>query len=252
MDSETTNRRVHFGFRDVSEEEKKSLVGDVFRSVANRYDLMNDLMSFGAHRLWKDFAVGRSGVRRGQTVLDVAAGSCDLTHRFVKRVGPEGKVVAVDVSRPMLQRGKSRMIDTGMIRNVAYVLSDAQNLAFADQQFDCVSIGFGLRNVTRIQSALVSMFRMLRPGGRIVVLEFSHPPSKYLSRLYDRYSFSVIPRIGRAVTGDERSYRYLVESIRRHPDQEALRKMMGESGFEDVHYHNLSGGVVALHVGFRY
>ena len=213
---------------------------------------MNDLMSFGAHRLWKEFAVLRSGVRRGHTVLDVAAGSCDLTGRFVKRVGHEGRVVAVDVSRPMLQRGKSRMIDAGMIRNVAYVLSDAQNLAFADQQFDCVSIGFGLRNVTRIESALGSMFKMLRPGGRIVVLEFSHPSSKFLSRLYDRYSFSVIPRIGRAVTGDERSYRYLVESIRQHPNQEALRKMMGEAGFEDVYYHNLSGGVVALHVGFRY
>ena len=252
MESEKTNRSAHFGFKGVSEKEKTSLVEDVFRSVATRYDMMNDLMSLGAHRLWKDFAVGRSGVRRGQTVLDVAAGSCDLTHRFVKRVGREGRVVAVDVSRPMLQRGKSRMIDAGIIRNVAYVLSDAQNLAFADQQFDCVSIGFGLRNVTRIQSALGSMFRMLRPGGRIVVLEFSHPPSKFLSRLYDRYSFSVIPRIGRAVTGDERSYRYLVESIRQHPDQEALRKMMAEAGFEDVYYHNLSGGVVALHVGFRY
>ena len=252
MDSEKTNRRTHFGFRDVSEEEKTLLVEDVFRSVATRYDLMNDLMSLGAHRLWKDFAVSRSGVRRGQTVLDVAAGSCDLTHRFVKRVGDKGRVVAVDVSRPMLQRGKSRMIDTGTIKNVVYVLSDAENLAFADQQFDCVSIGFGLRNVTRLQSALGSMFQMLRPGGRIVVLEFSHPSSKFLSQLYDQYSFSVIPRIGRVVTGDERSYRYLVESIRQHPNQEALRKMMGKAGFEDVYYHNLSGGIVALHVGFRY
>ena len=252
MESEKTNKRAHFGVRHVPEEEKKSLVQGVFRSGATRYDLMNDLMSLGTHRLWKDFAVSRSGVRRGQTVLDVAAGSCDLTHRFVERVGHEGRVVAVDVSRPMLHRGKSRMIDAGMIRNVAYVLSDAQNLAFADQQFDCVSIGFGLRNVTRIESALGSMFQMLRPGGRIVVLEFSHPSSKFMSRLYDRYSFSVIPRIGRAVTGDERSYRYLVESIRQHPNQEALRKMMGEAGFEDVYYHNLSGGVVALHVGFRY
>ena len=252
MDPEKNKGSAHFGFRDVSEKEKTSLVGDVFRSVANRYDLMNDLMSLGMHRSWKDFAVGRSGVRRGQTVLDVAAGSCDLTHRFVKRVGDEGRVVAVDVSRPMLKRGKSRMIDAGIIRNVTYVLSDAQNLAFADQQFDCVSIGFGLRNVTRMQLALGAMFRMLRPGGRLVVLEFSHPLAKYLSGVYDRYSFSVIPRIGRVVTGDENSYRYLVESIRRHPDQEALRKMMGESGFEDVYYHNLSGGVVALHVGFRY
>lgn len=252
MDPEKTNRRTHFGFRNVLEEEKTSLVEDVFRSVATRYDLMNDLMSFGAHRLWKDFAVGRSGVRRGQTVLDVAAGSCDLTQRFVMRVGHEGRVVAVDVSRPMLQRGKSRMIDAGMIRNVAYVLSDAQNLAFADQQFDCVSISFGLRNVTKIQLALGSMFRMLRPGGRIIVLEFSHPSFEFLSSLYDRYSFLVIPRIGQAVTGDEHSYRYLVESIRQHPNQEVLRKMMGDAGFEDVHYHNLSGGIVALHVGFRY
>jgi demethylmenaquinone methyltransferase/2-methoxy-6-polyprenyl-1,4-benzoquinol methylase len=252
MNAEKANKGAHFGFSDVSEKEKTSLVENVFHSVAARYDLMNDLMSLGTHRLWKDFAVGRSGVRRGQTVLDVAAGSCDLTHRFVERVGHEGRVVAVDVSRPMLQRGKSRMIDAGMIRNVSYVLSDAQNLAFADQQFDCVSIGFGLRNVTRIESALGSMFQMLRPGGRIVVLEFSHPSSKFLSRLYDFYSFSVIPRIGRAVAGDEGSYRYLVESIRQHPNQEALRKMMGEAGFEDVCYHNLSGGVVALHVGFRY
>jgi demethylmenaquinone methyltransferase/2-methoxy-6-polyprenyl-1,4-benzoquinol methylase len=252
MDSEKTNSSAHFGSRSVSEKEKTSLVEDVFRSVATRYDLMNDVMSLGVHRLWKDFAVGRSGVRRGQVVLDVAAGSCDLTHRFVKRVGDEGRVVAVDVSRPMLQRGKSRMIDTGMIRNVSYVLSNAENLAFDDQQFDCVSIGFGLRNVTRIQSALGSMFRMLRPGGRILVLEFSHPSSKLLSHFYDRYSFSVIPRIGRVITGDERSYRYLVESIRQHPDQETLRKLMGEAGFEDVYYHNLSGGIVALHVGFRY
>lgn len=247
-----TNRSTHFGFRDVTEEEKTSLVEEVFRSVATRYDLMNDLMSLGAHRLWKDFAVGRSGVRWGQSVLDIAAGSCDLTRRFVKRVGHEGRVVAVDLSRPMLQRGKSRMIDMGVIRNVSYVLSNAENLAFADQQFDCVSIGFGLRNVTRIQLALGSMFRMLRPGGRIVVLEFSQPSSKFFSHLYDRYSFSVIPRIGRVVTGDEHSYRYLVESIRRHPNQEALRTMMGEAGFEDVYYHNLSGGIVALHVGFRY
>jgi demethylmenaquinone methyltransferase/2-methoxy-6-polyprenyl-1,4-benzoquinol methylase len=252
MDSENTKRSAYFGFRDVSEQEKASLVEDVFRSVAARYDLMNDVMSLGVHRLWKDLAVGRSGVRRGQTVLDVAAGSCDLTHRFVERVGHEGRVVAVDVSRPMLQLGRSRMIDSGNVTNISYVLSDAENLAFSDQQFDCVSIGFGLRNVTRIQSALGSMFRMLRPGGRIVVLEFSQPSSKFLSYLYDLYSFAVIPKIGRAVTGDEGSYQYLVESIRQHPNQESLRKMMCKAGFEDVYYHNLSGGVVALHVGFRY
>jgi demethylmenaquinone methyltransferase/2-methoxy-6-polyprenyl-1,4-benzoquinol methylase len=252
MNSEQEKKWSDFGFRKVSEEEKTVLVKGVFRSVAERYDLMNDLMSFGMHRLWKDFAVFHSGVRKGHAVLDVAAGSGDLSHRFIKRVGNEGSVVSVDISHPMLKKGKDRMIDKGIIKNIAYVLSNAENLPFADEQFDCISIGFGLRNVTRIQSALCSMFQVLRPGGRILVLEFSKPSFKVLSHLYDRYSFSIIPRIGRAVTGDEISYRYLVESIRRHPDQERLKKMMVDAGFEDVEYRNLTGGIVALHVGFRY
>lgn len=252
MTTKEENRESYFGFRQVSEEEKSTLVKDVFHSVANRYDLMNDLMSFGLHRVWKDIAVTHSGVRRGHTVLDLAAGSGDLTQRLIQRVGDKGRVVSVDISRPMLQNCKRRMIDRGIINNVAYVLSDAEKLPFENRQFDCITIGFGLRNITRVQSALISMFRVLRPGGRILVLEFSRPSSKILTRLYDQYSFAIIPRIGRAVTGDEDSYRYLIESIRRHPDQERLQSMMTETGFEDVRYLNLMGGVVALHIGFRY
>ena len=246
------NKSTHFGFRNVAESEKAKLVKGVFHSVARRYDLMNDLMSFGTHRLWKDFAVSLSGLREGHMVLDVAAGSCDLARRFAARVGTSGRVVAVDVSDSMLRLGRSRMIDDGIIDNIDYVLTDGENLALADGQFNCVSIGFGLRNVTRIDSALRSMFRVLRPGGRLLVLEFSQPHAELLSRIYDLYSFSVIPRLGRLMTGSEDNYQYLVESIRRHPNQEVLRKMMCEVGFEDVRYHNLNGGIVALHVGFRY
>ncbi|MBO66925.1 MAG: bifunctional demethylmenaquinone methyltransferase/2-methoxy-6-polyprenyl-1,4-benzoquinol methylase UbiE [Acidiferrobacteraceae bacterium] len=246
------DKSTHFGFNEVSEEEKSALVGGVFESVANRYDLMNDLMSFGVHRLWKDAAVIRSGVRKGHVILDVAAGSCDLTKRFAARVGDKGRVVAVDISRSMLKTGRSRLLDKGHFKCVDYVLSDGEQLAFADRYFDCVSISFGIRNVTRIAVALESMFRVLRPGGRLVVLEFSKPSSTILSSIYDSYSFSVIPKIGQAITNDEASYRYLVESIRRHPDQETLRRMMQHAGFEDVTYENLSGGIVALHTGFKY
>ena len=252
VEAADNNKGTHFGFRYVTDEDKTKLVRGVFRSVADRYDLMNDLMSFGAHRLWKDFAVSLSGVREGHAVLDVATGSCDLARRFAGRVGNKGKVVAVDVSRSMLRRGRRRMIDAGLIENVNYVLTDGENLAFENGQFNCVSIGFGLRNVTRIDEALSSMFRVLRSGGRLLVLEFSHPTSDLLSYLYDCYSFSVIPRIGRAVVNDDDSYQYLVESIRKHPNQEVLREMMCKAGFEDVRYHNLSGGIVALHIGFRY
>ena len=246
------NRTTHFGFSEVLETEKSSLVKDVFQSVANRYDLMNDLMSFGVHRLWKDVAVIRSGARKGQIILDVAAGSCDLTKRFALRVGDKGRVVAVDVSRSMLKTGRSRLLDKGYFSRIDYVLSDGEQLAFADHYFDCVSISFGIRNITRISVALDSMFRVLRPGGRIVVLEFSTPSSNILSSIYDHYSFSLIPRIGQAITSNEVSYRYLVESIRQHPDQETLRELMEQAGFEDVTYQNLSGGIVALHIGFKY
>ena len=248
----TSERATHFGFSEIDPAEKAGRVGEVFSSVASRYDLMNDLMSFGSHRLWKDLALARSGVREGHRVLDVAAGSGDMTMRFARQVGTSGQVVMTDINASMLACGRSRLLNEGLGVNVQMLLADAESLPFSDGQFDCVAIAFGLRNVTRIPKALASMSRMLKPGGRLVILEFSTPTSTLLSRAYDLFSFSVIPSMGKMVTGDEQSYQYLVESIRKHPNQEALRKMMGEAGFEDVYYHNLGGGIVALHVGFRY
>ena len=247
-----SEKATHFGFTPVDPAEKAARVGEVFKSVADRYDLMNDLMSLGTHRWWKDFALARSSVRSGQRVLDVAAGSGDMSARFSRQVGESGRVVMTDINPAMLKRGRERLIDKGIGANVDMLLADAEALPFAPHQFDCVSIAFGLRNVTRIPKALASMARMLRPGGRVMILEFSHPVSGLLSRAYDIFSFRVIPPLGRIVTGDEASYRYLVESIRRHPGQDQLSEMMRESGLEDVSYHNLTGGIVALHIGFRY
>jgi demethylmenaquinone methyltransferase / 2-methoxy-6-polyprenyl-1,4-benzoquinol methylase len=243
---------THFGFREVASAQKADKVGEVFTSVAGRYDLMNDLMSLGSHRLWKDFAVARSGVRAGHHVLDVAAGSGDMTRRFAKYVGASGRVVMTDINQSMLECGRARLLDQGIGPNIDLLLADAETLPFAPHRFDCVSIAFGLRNVTRIPKALTSMTSMLKPGGRVLILEFSHPTSDLLSRVYDLFSFSVIPPLGRMVTGDEPSYRYLVESIRRHPNQDTLSEMMVDAGLEDVEYHNLSGGIVAVHTGFRY
>ena len=243
---------THFGFREVASAQKADKVGEVFTSVAGRYDLMNDLMSLGSHRLWKDFAVARSGVRVGHHVLDVAAGSGDMTRRFAKYVGASGRVVMTDINQSMLECGRARLLDQGIGPNIDLLLADAETLPFAPHRFDCVSIAFGLRNVTRIPKALASMTSMLKPGGRVLILEFSHPASDLLSRVYDLFSFSVIPPLGQMVTGDEPSYRYLVESIRRHPNQDTLSEMMTDAGLEDVEYHNLSGGIVAVHTGFRY
>ena len=243
---------THFGFREVASAQKADKVGEVFTSVAGRYDLMNDLMSLGSHRLWKDFAVARSGVRAGHHVLDVAAGSGDMTRRFAKYVGASGRVVMTDINQSMLECGRARLLDQGIGPNIDLLLADAETLPLAPHRFDCVSIAFGLRNVTRIPKALTSMTSMLKPGGRVLILEFSHPTSDLLSRVYDLFSFSVIPPLGRMVTGDEPSYRYLVESIRRHPNQDTLSEMMVDAGLEDVEYHNLSGGIVAVHTGFRY
>ena len=243
---------THFGFREVASAQKADKVGEVFTSVAGRYDLMNDLMSLGSHRLWKDFAVARSGVRAGHHVLDVAAGSGDMTRRFAKYVGASGRVVMTDINQSMLECGRARLLDQGIGPNIDLLLADAETLPFAPHRFDCVSIAFGLRNVTRIPKALTSMTSMLKPGGRVLILEFSHPVSDLLSRAYDLFSFSVIPPLGQMVTGDGPSYRYLVESIRRHPNQDTLSEMMVDAGLEDVEYHNLSGGIVAVHTGFRY
>tara|TARA_Y100000588_G_scaffold366376_1_gene432014 strand:+ start:29 stop:787 length:759 start_codon:yes stop_codon:yes gene_type:complete len=252
MAEQKENNKSYFGFREVSELEKTKLVKSVFSSVVDQYDLMNDLMSFGLHRIWKNIAITQSGVRKGHKVLDVAAGSGDLTKRLIERVGEGGRVVSVDISQPMLAKGMRQMVDKGHIKNVDYTLCNAEKLPFQDQYFDCVSIGFGLRNISRISSSLRSMFRVLKPGGRILILEFSEPSSKTLKQIYDQYSFSIIPRLGRAVASDEESYRYLVESIRRHPNQDKLKNMMKDVGFEDVTYTNLTGGIVCIHLGFRY
>lgn len=246
------SKNTHFGFREVSADDKPRLVGDVFRSVADRYDLMNDVMSLGIHRAWKQFTVASSGVRSGQRVLDVAAGSGDLALKFARRVGTTGLVVATDINSAMLERGRQRLADAGSVGNVLFVQADAQALPFRSDYFDCISIGFGLRNVTRQEAALCSMYRCLRPGGRVLILEFSRPRAALLRRVYDTYSFSVLPRLGRLVAGDEDSYRYLVESIRRHPNQARLQAMLEDAGFERVDYHNMSGGIVALHSGYKF
>lgn len=240
-----------FGYREVPESAKAGLVRGVFDSVAGRYDLMNDVMSLGLHRLWKRFAVGQSGVTRGQSVLDVAGGTGDMAALLWSAMDGEGKVVLADINRNMLEQGRARLADRGVFGDLEFVQADAENLPFQDRHFDCVTIAFGLRNVTRKQQALDAMFRVLRPGGRLLVLEFSKPTLGPLNAVYDRYSFSWLPRLGQWLAGDGDSYRYLAESIRRHPDQETLKGMMERSGFERVRYLNLSGGIVALHQGYR-
>jgi demethylmenaquinone methyltransferase/2-methoxy-6-polyprenyl-1,4-benzoquinol methylase len=237
-----------FGFERVSEVEKTRRVAGVFDSVAWRYDLMNDLMSGGLHRVWKRFAVEQSGLRPGQRALDVAGGTGDLTRLLAKRVGAAGEIVLTDINATMLWRGRNRLIDAGII--VPTVQCDAERLPFCDGYFDCVTIGFGLRNVTRKARALKEMTRVLRPGGRLLVLEFSHIWAP-LRPLYDAYSFQVLPRLGAAIADDAASYRYLAESIRNHPSQEELKLMMAAAGLERVEFWNLSAGVVALHRGYR-
>ncbi len=247
-----SREETHFGYRKVPKEEKSTLVRGVFDSVASRYDLMNDLMSMGIHRLWKRFAVELSGVRAGQQVLDLASGTGDLAERFAGLVGPEGLVMMTDINANMLRTGRDRMLDHGHAGNVQYAQVNAEQLPFPDNSFDCITIGFGLRNVTDKQKALEAMYAALKPGGRALVLEFSHPVNKPLQKLYDLYSFTLLPKIGKLVVDDEESYRYLAESIRVHPDQESLKEMMEKAGFEKCDYHNLTGGVVAIHRGFKF
>jgi len=245
-------RTTHFGFREVPESAKDDLVAGVFHSVANKYDLMNDLMSIGIHRLWKQFAVEVSGVRGGFRVLDVAGGTGDLAAKFAVRAGRRGQVVLADINDSMLGVGRARLADRGIVGNVAFVRANAENLPFPENYFDRVSIAFGLRNVTHIDRALCSMFRVLKPGGMLLVLEFSRPVVPGLNKLYDAYSFNVLPWLGRVITQDEGSYRYLAESIRKHPDQNTLKSMMERAGFGRVQYFNLSGGIVALHKGNKF
>jgi demethylmenaquinone methyltransferase/2-methoxy-6-polyprenyl-1,4-benzoquinol methylase len=240
---------THFGYEEVPEANKAKRVEGVFSSVADRYDLMNDLMSLGLHRLWKAFTIEMSGVRAGDRVLDVAGGTGDLALAFARRVGPSGEVWLSDINRAMLERGRDRLADEGAL--LPAVQCDAEKLPFPTDRFDCVSVAFGLRNMTRKERALGEMTRVLKPGGRLLVLEFSRV-WKPLAPLYDLYSFKVLPWLGRQVAGDTDSYRYLAESIRVHPDQETLKEMMELAGLARVEFYNLSAGVVALHRGYKY
>ncbi|EYU15515.1 bifunctional demethylmenaquinone methyltransferase/2-methoxy-6-polyprenyl-1,4-benzoquinol methylase UbiE [Photorhabdus aegyptia] len=247
-----TKQTTHFGFRTVAKDEKAGMVADVFHSVATKYDLMNDLMSFGIHRIWKRVAIDASGVRRGQRILDLAGGTGDLTAKFSRIVGEKGEVVLADINESMLKVGREKLRDAGIVGNVSYVQANAEALPFPDNYFNCITISFGLRNVTEKEKALRSMFRVLKPGGRLLVLEFSKPLFTPLSKAYDAYSFHVLPKIGQVFVQDADSYRYLAESIRMHPDQETLKTMMEEAGFEQVTYTNMTGGIVALHRGFKF
>jgi len=241
---------THFGYETVPLADKARRVRGVFDSVASRYDIMNDLMSGGLHRLWKNLAVEQAGVRSGHAVLDLAGGTGDLTKIFAGQVGDRGHVVLADINANMLLEGRSRLIDAGVAGNLSITQVDAEKLPFAANSFDCVTIAFGLRNVTDKEAALASMLRVLKPGGKLLILEFSKP-AEAVKPAYDFYSFKVIPLLGKLVANDESSYQYLAESIRMHPDQDALLKMMQEAGFERCRYHNLAGGIVALHIGNR-
>lgn len=248
----SSDKTTHFGYQDVGVDEKASLVKDVFDSVASKYDIMNDLMSFGMHRLWKNITVSKAKLRPGYKVLDVASGSADLALAFAKKVGPTGLVVASDINEHMLAEGRAKLVNNGAIANTYCVQLNAETIPFENNYFDRVSIGFGLRNVTRKDVALKSMYDAIKPGGYLMVLEFSKPVLEPLQKMYDTYSFNVIPKLGEWVTGDSESYQYLVESIRKHPDQETLASMMRDAGFNEVKYHNLTGGVVALHIGYKF
>lgn len=246
-----SDNTTHFGFRTVPEGEKASMVRAVFDSVAGKYDVMNDLMSMGVHRIWKRIAVDLAHVRYGEKVLDLAGGTGDLTALFRKRVGAKGFVVLSDINAEMLGRGRDRIIDEGIAESVAYAQIDAEKLPFPDNSFDCISIGFGLRNVTHKDEALKSMYRALKPGGRVIVLEFSEVRNELLKKAYDLYSFKVLPFLGKLVANDSESYRYLAESIRMHPNQEKLKAMMQQAGFERCEYFDLMQGIVAVHRGYK-
>lgn len=246
------NKTTDFGFTEVPWEEKQKKVAGVFHSVAAKYDLMNDLMSFGIHRIWKKLTLAKTGVRKGDKVLDLAGGTGDLAYKFCQMVGSNGKVVLSDINSSMLEVGKEKLTNKGCVGNIEYVQANAECLPFPDNYFDCITISFGLRNVTDKAKALASMCRVLKPGGRLLVLEFSKPIVPLLSKIYDEYSFKALPFLGKVITQDAESYKYLAESIRKHPDQETLKQMMFDAGFDNVEYQNMTGGIVALHIGYKY
>ena len=244
--------KTHFGFTQVPLEEKVKRVAGVFHSVAEKYDVMNDLMSFGVHRLWKRFTLAQTGLKAGQHALDLAGGTGDLALKMAAMVGADGEVVLSDINASMLNVGRERLVDHGISGNIRYVQANAECLPFPDNYFDCVTMAFGLRNVTDKDAALASIYRVLKPGGRLLVLEFSKPVTPGLSPIYDTYSFKILPMMGKLIANDAESYRYLAESIRMHPDQDTLKSMMTTAGFEKVSYHNLTGGIVALHKAYKF
>lgn len=245
-------KTTHFGFESVDWNEKEKKVAAVFHSVAKNYDLMNNLMSMGIHHLWKRFTVELSQIRPGQQVLDLAGGSGDLTRLFSKKVGPSGQVILTDINEAMIRVGRDRLLDEGLFKNIRFVQGNAQCLPFANNSFHCITMGFGLRNVTDKEEALRSMYRVCKPGGKLMILEFSTPTFPGLKPVYDWYSFNVLPKLGQLFAEDEASYKYLAESIRVHPNQKHLKEMIEAAGFEDCHYHNLNGGIVALHIAHKY
>ena len=251
MTDKHSKETTHFGYKTVDRDDKQKLVAEVFQSVAGKYDLMNDLMSMGVHRLWKRFTIEMSAARPGQKILDIAGGTGDLTAKFSKIVGEQGLVVLADINDAMLEVGRDKLTDAGICGNVDYVQANAEELPFADNTFDCITIAFGLRNVTDKDKALRSMNRVLKPGGRLLILEFSKTDNPVLSKLYDAYSFTALPVMGKLIADDADSYRYLAESIRMHPDQDTLEQMMKSAGFVQTGYHNMTGGVVALHKGIK-
>ncbi|QQX79745.1 bifunctional demethylmenaquinone methyltransferase/2-methoxy-6-polyprenyl-1,4-benzoquinol methylase UbiE [Shewanella sp. KX20019] len=250
--SEDTPKNTHFGYKTVEAEQKADMVAGVFHSVAAKYDIMNDVMSFGIHRMWKRFTIESAGARPGMKVLDLAGGTGDLTAKFSHLVGEKGQVTLADINDSMLKVGREKLRDKGIVGNVNYVQANAEALPFPDNHFDIITIAFGLRNVTNKDAAIASMLRVLKPGGKLLVLEFSKPKHDVMRKIYDLYSFKVMPKMGALITQDADSYAYLAESIRMHPDQETLKQMMEDAGFEQVNYTNMTDGIVALHKGYKF
>lgn len=249
---DVSQETTHFGYQTVAWQEKENKVREVFHAVAKNYDVMNDVMSLGVHRLWKKLTIELSQARPGQSVLDCAGGSGDLTRLLCKKVGATGQVVLADINHAMLRVGRDRLMNEGLFQTIEVIQANAENLPFADNQFHIITMAFGLRNVTDKDAALRSMFRVCKPGGKIMILEFSKPHIPLIKPIYDWYSFHILPKMGKLVANDENSYQYLVESIRMHPDQDTLKQMIEQAGFEDCHYHQLSGGIVALHIAYKY